>query len=107
MWCRKPDRGKLVEISEEWLVNFTTQKTIRDRKHERIVEKSAIGGNLAIKEIKPKCRNGINSALSRKTFRLASPVHQPKEPDHDDDVRPFGIIPEMSLNRRLRGSRPC
>ena len=39
MWCWKPDRGKLVEISEEWLVNFTTQKTIRDRKHERIVEK--------------------------------------------------------------------
>jgi hypothetical protein len=34
-------------------VNFTTQKTIRDRKHERIVEKSAIGWNLAIKEIKP------------------------------------------------------
>jgi hypothetical protein len=41
MWCWKPDRGKLVEISEEWLVNFTTQKTIRDRKHERIVEKKA------------------------------------------------------------------
>ena len=54
MWCWKPDRGKLVEISEEWLVNFTTQKTIRDRKHERIVEKSAIGWNLSIKEIKPQ-----------------------------------------------------
>jgi hypothetical protein len=49
-----PDQGKLVEIPEEGLGNVTTQKTIRDRKHERIVEKSAIGWNLALKEIKPQ-----------------------------------------------------